>query len=51
MLRLPDNILGTDFKQQRLAALDQSIITEYEQLVTDWMSTIETILTDTSDER
>ena len=51
MLRLPDNVVGTDFKQHRLAALDQSIISEYEELVTDWMTTIEAIISDTSDER
>ena len=51
MLRLPENTVGSDFKQHRLAALDQSIISEYEILVTDWMSTIEQVLTDTSDER
>ena len=51
MLRLPDNVVGADFKQHRLAALDQGIITEYEELVTDWMTTIEAVLTDTSDER
>ena len=51
MLRLPENVVGLDFKQHRLAALDGSLIAEYEKVVTDWMSTIEAILHDTSDER
>ncbi len=51
MLKHPENIVSSDFKQHRLAAHDQHIIAEYEQLVTDWMGTIESILTDTSDER
>ena len=51
MLKQPENLIGTDFKHQRLAALDQQLISEYEQLVTDWIGTIEQILTDSSDER
>ncbi len=51
MLRQPDNLVGNDFKQHRLAALDQQIINEYEALVTEWMTTIEAILTDAADER
>ncbi len=51
MLRQPDNLVGNDFKQHRLAALDQQIINEYEALVNEWMSTIEAILTDAADER
>lgn len=51
MLRQPDNIIGNDFKQHRLAASDSVIIGEYEDLVTDWMNTIENVLLDSSDER
>lgn len=51
MLKQPENIVGNEFKQHRLAASDQAIITEYEDLVTDWMNTIDAILHDTSDER
>ena len=51
MLKQPENIVGTEFKQHRLAALDQSIISEYEELVTEWMNTIDAILHDTADER
>ena len=51
MLKHPENIIGTDFKQHRLAALDPQVIAEYEELVSDWMNTIEAILHDTSDER
>ncbi|ESO89151.1 hypothetical protein LOTGIDRAFT_229063 [Lottia gigantea] len=51
MLKLPENIVLNDFKLQRAAALDSQIIGDYEELVTDWMNTIETIIVDTSDER
>lgn len=51
MLRQPDSIISNDFKQHRLAAADTAIIAEYEDLVTDWMNTIENILMDSSDER
>ena len=51
MLKLPENVVGSDFKQHRLAALDTTLINEYEEVVSDWISTIEAILHDTSDER
>ncbi|KAK6187606.1 hypothetical protein SNE40_005595 [Patella caerulea] len=51
MLKLPENIILNDFKLQRAAALDAELIGQYEELVTDWMNTIETIVLDTSDER
>jgi dynein heavy chain len=51
MLKQPENVVGNEFKQHRLAALDPIIIAEYEDLVTDWMNTIDAILHDTSDER
>ena len=51
MLKLPDNVVGLDFKQHRIAALDGNLITEYEKVVADWMATIEAIIHDTSDER
>ena len=51
MLKHPEHLVSNDFKQHRLAALDHHIILEYENLVNDWISTIEAILTDTSDER
>lgn len=40
-----------DFKMQRIAALDAQLITEYEELVSEWINTIETILNDAADER
>lgn len=51
MLRLPENVISNDFKQHRLAASDSTIIAEYEELVVDWMNTIENVLFDSSDER
>ena len=51
MLKLPENVVGSDFKQHRLAATDQTLIAEYEHLVSEWMTTIEAILHDTTDER
>lgn len=51
MLKQPENIVLNDFKQQRAAALDPQLISQYEELVVQWMNTIEAILVDTSDER
>lgn len=51
MLKQPENIILNDFKQHRAAALDVQLIGQYEELVQDWISTIETMLNDTSDER
>ena len=51
MLKQPENVISNDFKQHRLAAADSAIIAEYEDLVSDWMNTIENILMDSSDER
>lgn len=51
MLKQPENIILNDFKQHRAAALDAQLIVQYEELVTDWINTIETMLNDTSDER
>ena len=51
MLKHPENTVGADAKQQRLAALDQHIIAEYELLVGDWISTIENVLIDPHEER
>ncbi|KAL5009692.1 hypothetical protein ScPMuIL_011997 [Solemya velum] len=51
MLKQPENIVLNDFKQQRAAALDPQLIGQYEELVIQWMNTIEAILVDTSDER
>ena len=51
MLKAPETIVGADFKQHRLAALDQQVMAEYEKVVTEWMVIIETVLIDTADER
>ncbi|XP_069110280.1 uncharacterized protein, partial [Argopecten irradians] len=51
MLKQPENVILNDFKQQRAAALDPQLNSQYEELVNDWMNTIETTLNDTSDER
>ncbi|XP_076466964.1 uncharacterized protein LOC143298129 [Babylonia areolata] len=51
MLRQPENIVLNDFKQQRAAALDSQLISQYEELVTEWINTIEAIVYDTTDER
>jgi dynein heavy chain len=51
MLKQPENVILNDFKMQRQAALDTHLISQYEELVSDWMNTIESILNDTSDER
>jgi dynein heavy chain len=51
MLRQPENIIANDFKLQRAAALDPQLISQYEELVNEWINTIEAIVTDTADER
>ena len=51
MLRQPENVVLNDFKQQRAAALDSQLISQYEELVTEWINTIEAIVNDTADER
>ena len=51
MLKQPDHVVLNDFKLQRAAALDPQLISQYEELVSEWMNTIEAVLTDTSDER
>ncbi|XP_025098007.1 LOW QUALITY PROTEIN: dynein gamma chain, flagellar outer arm-like [Pomacea canaliculata] len=51
ILRQPENITLNDFKQQRAASLDPRFIGQYEELVTEWINPIESILFDMSDER
>ncbi|BFZ10052.1 hypothetical protein BsWGS_13093 [Bradybaena similaris] len=51
ILRQPENVVEQDFKMQRIAALDSQLVTEYEELVSEWISTIETILNDAAEER
>ena len=51
MLRQPENVVLNDFKQQRAAALDSQLISQYEELVVEWINTIEAIVNDTADER
>ena len=51
MLRQPENVVLNDFKQQRAAALDPQLISQYEELVCEWINTIEAIVNDTTDER
>ena len=47
----PENVVQHDFKLQRAVATDPQVISQYEELVADWMNTIEAMLNDTSDER
>lgn len=51
VLRQPENVTEKDFKMQRTVTFDPQIIHRYEELICEWMNTIETILCDTSDER
>ena len=50
-MKQPEGLIGTDFKHQRLAAQDQQMIIDCEQLVTEWIATVEQILSETTDER
>lgn len=51
ILRKPESQVTSDFKQNRAAAVNPSILQEYENLVLDWINTIENILTDGLEER
>jgi len=51
ILKKPESQVTSDFKQNRAAAVNPSILQEYENLVLDWIATIENILTDGLEER
>ena len=51
ILKKPESQVTSDFKQNRAAAVNPSILQEYENLVMDWIVTIENILTDGLEER
>jgi hypothetical protein len=51
MLKQPSNALSADLKTQRLVAQDQDAIAEYEELVTSWMTTIDAVLTENTNDR
>lgn len=51
ILKKPESQVTSDFKQNRAAAVNPSILQEYENLVLEWISTIENFLTDGLEER
>lgn len=51
MLKQPSNALSADLKTQRLVAQDQEAIAEYEELVTSWITTIDAVLTENTNDR
>ncbi|XP_053567991.1 uncharacterized protein LOC128657631 [Bombina bombina] len=51
ILRRPHSIVNPDFLQPRSAILDSEIIGENEALVSEWIKTIDQILSDAVDER
>ncbi|XP_071954985.1 uncharacterized protein [Antedon mediterranea] len=51
VLRRPENLVSNEFSKHRSTAYDGNIISEYEALVTEWISTIDNALTDGGDER
>lgn len=51
LLKKPESQVTTDFKQNRAAAVNPAILQEYENLVSDWVVTIENILSDGLEER
>ncbi|XP_066278010.1 uncharacterized protein [Branchiostoma lanceolatum] len=50
LLKKPEILVSSDFKQYRAAAFDETIVGEYETLVSDWIMTIDSILADGSAE-
>lgn len=51
ILKKPESQVTSDFKQNRAAAVNPSILQEYENLVLEWISTIENFLTDGLEDR
>ncbi|XP_064629693.1 uncharacterized protein LOC135488785 isoform X2 [Lineus longissimus] len=51
MLKQPERLVSNEYKQHRLAALDHEIISEYEELVNEWIATIEPILSESGEDR
>ena len=51
ILKRAEMQVSNDFKQNRAAAINPAVLSEYEALVTDWTHTIESILCDGLDDR
>lgn len=52
ILRLPENLVTSDFKQHRISSqYDTAVIREYESVVQDWIQAIDGVLSEGSDER
>ena len=51
ILKKPESQVTSDFKQNRAAAVNPSVLQEYENLVLDWIVTIENVLMDGLEER
>ncbi|XP_077973667.1 uncharacterized protein LOC120348568 isoform X2 [Styela clava] len=52
ILRLPETLVSSDFKQHRISSqFDSAVIREYESVVQDWMQTIDGVLSEGNDER
>ena len=51
ILKRPDMLVTNDFKQNRALAVNSAAVAAYEQLVQDWMQTIEGLLLETSEGR
>ncbi|XP_033113255.1 dynein heavy chain 5, axonemal-like isoform X2 [Anneissia japonica] len=51
VLRRPEILVSNEFSKHRSTSYDGNIISEYEALVTEWISTIDNALTDGGDER
>ncbi|RDD45872.1 Dynein heavy chain 5, axonemal [Trichoplax sp. H2] len=50
MLKRPEASVTNDFKLNRAAVVNQTIVSEFEILVADWISTIETVLQNQGDD-
>ena len=51
LLRRPNMQMASDLKHSRLVTVNHSVIAEYELLVQDWMQTIESLLSESIDEK
>lgn len=51
ILRLPDKELDSNFKKKRQEALNPKVLYEYEQLVMEWITSVENVVLDSLDDK
>ena len=51
IFRHPNTLVPNEIKLQRAAASDDNVLAQYEEVVTDWINTIDIFIKDTAEER